>query len=185
MSVISIRQKVTQGCLAIRNGQISRWLFAGVILAPTGCSSADNEVAGGNLRAVNHTVYAINWFSVNGYRAHGGGGSSCCIVMPIKWRPGLKVQIEWEVDPDPYAYSKWPPLGTDGYRSAQVEHKKNYQHHSAIVEIPEWPGTERCGLSVHFLVCNQIKVTASCWGYGSPNNPIKEPKQMKEPSVCP
>ncbi len=183
MSVISIKQKVTQGCLAIRNGQISRWLFAGVILVLTGCSSAENEMAGGNLRAVNHTVHGINWFSVNGYRAHGGGGSSCCIVMPIKWRPGLKALIEWEVDPDPFAKS--PPLGSDEFRAFMVEHKKDYRHYSVTTEIPEWPGTERCGLSVHFLVCNQIKVTASCWGYGSPNNPIKEPKRMKEPSVCP
>jgi hypothetical protein len=37
-----------------------------------GCSTAENEMAGGNLQAVNHTLSAINWFSVNGYRAHGG-----------------------------------------------------------------------------------------------------------------
>ncbi|QHF47955.1 hypothetical protein PspS35_12715 [Pseudomonas sp. S35] len=154
-------------------------------LALFGCSSADNEMAGGNIRAVNHTLGAINWFSVNGYRAHGGGGSSCCIVMPIKWRPGLKAYVEWEVDPDPFAYSKWPPLGTDGYRAAQAKHKDNYRRNKVVVDIPEWSGTESCGLKVHFLVCNQIKVTTSCWGYGSPKNPIKEPKQMKEPSICP
>ncbi|NWB93790.1 DUF3304 domain-containing protein, partial [Pseudomonas agarici] len=54
-----------------------------------GCSSADNEMVGGNLQAVNHTVHAINWMSVNGYRADGGGGNVCCIIMPAKWRPGL------------------------------------------------------------------------------------------------
>ncbi|QHF47954.1 hypothetical protein PspS35_12710 [Pseudomonas sp. S35] len=154
--------------------------FLGVSLL--GCSSADNEMAGGNIRAVNHTLGAINWFSVNGYRAHGGGGSSCCIVMPIKWRPGLKAHIEWEVDPDPFAPS--PPLGTDEFRLFMQKHQANYRRHSAVVDIPEWSGTESCGLKVHFLVCNQIKVTTSCWGYGSPNNPIKEPKQMKEPAVC-
>ncbi len=185
MSVISIRQKVTQGCLAIRNGQISRWLFAGVILALTGCSSADNEVAGGTIQAVNHTVHAINWFSVNGYRAHGGGGSSCCVVMPVQWRPGLKVDIEWEVDPEPFAKIKRKSSGFGFDDEAWEKHEANFQRHSKTVEIPEWQGTESCGLSVHFLVCNQIKVTTSCWGYGSPNNPIKEPKQMKEPAVCP
>ncbi|MGO4004349.1 DUF3304 domain-containing protein [Pseudomonas fluorescens] len=183
MSVISIRQKVTQGCLAIRNGQISRWLFAGVILALTGCSSAENEMAGGTIQAVNHTVHAINWFSVNGYRAHGGGGSSCCVVMPVQWRPGLKVDIEWEVDPNPSV--KLPSVTSLEFREAYAKHSANYQKHQAVVEIPEWQGTESCGLSVHFLVCNQIKVTTSCWGYGSPNNPIKESKRMKEPSVCP
>ncbi|OZI83775.1 hypothetical protein CFN58_29060 [Pseudomonas avellanae] len=34
--------------------------------ALSGCSSASNEMAGGNLQAVNHTVHGINWMSVNG-----------------------------------------------------------------------------------------------------------------------
>ncbi|MDI3394865.1 DUF3304 domain-containing protein [Pseudomonas sp. V98_8] len=154
-------------------------------LVLVGCSTADNDMVGGNIQAVNHTLNNINWLSVNGYRADGGGGRSCCIVMPIKWRPGLKANIEWEVDTDPYAYSKWPPLGTDGYRAAQAKHKINYQHYSAVVDIPEWPEKKRCGLSVHFLVCNQVKVTSSCSSFNSPNYPIKEPLDMKEPAVCP
>ncbi|TWR66292.1 DUF3304 domain-containing protein [Pseudomonas grimontii] len=157
--------------------------FFGVSLL--GCSSADNEMAAGNIRAVNHTLGAINWFSVNGYRAHGGGGSSCCIVMPIKWRPGLKANIEWEVDPDPFAKIKRKTIEYGFDEEAWVEHEGRFQRHSTAVDIPEWSGTESCGLKVHFLVCNQIKVTTSCWGYGSPNNPIKEPLDMKEPDVCP
>ena len=161
-----------------------RWLLGVFGLALVGCSTADNEMAGGSLQAVNHTLHAINWFSVNGYRAHGGGGSSCCIVMPLKWRPGLKAHIEWEVDTDQFAYSKWPS-DPEGYKAAQLQHKANYQHYSTTVDIPEWPGTKRCGLSVHFLTCNEVKVTSSCWSSYSPNYPIKEPKQMKEPAVCP
>ena len=93
----------------------AQWIFSLLGLTLIGCSTAENEMAGGNIQAVNHTLSAINWLSVNGYRAHGGGGSSCCIIMPIKWRAGLKAIVEWEVDPDPYAYSQWPPLGTEGY----------------------------------------------------------------------
>lgn len=159
--------------------------FGVLVLMLLGCSSADNEMAGGNIQAVNHTLGGINWLSVNGYRVHGGGGSSCCIIMPVKWRPGLKAHIEWEVDPDPYAYSKWPPLGTNGYRAAQAKHKANYQHHSATVDIPEWPDTESCDLKVHFLTCNKIAVTTACWVPSSPNYPIKDPMEMKEPVVCP
>ncbi|MFS2200610.1 DUF3304 domain-containing protein [Pseudomonas sp. Pseusp3] len=162
-----------------------RWLLGLLGLALVGCSTADNEMAGGNIQAINHTLHNINWLSVNGYRADGGGGRSCCIIMPIKWRPGLKANIEWEVDTDPYAYSKWPPLGTDGYRAAQAKHKANYQHYSAIVEIPEWPGTKSCDLKVHFLTCNQVKVTTSCWAPSSPNYPIQEARESKEPAVCP
>ncbi|WP_150629760.1 DUF3304 domain-containing protein, partial [Pseudomonas fluorescens] len=88
-----------------------RWLLGLLGLSMFGCSSADNEMAAGNIQAVNHTLNAINWFSVNGYRAHGGGGSSCCIVMPVKWRPGLKANIEWEVDPEPFAKIKRKSTG--------------------------------------------------------------------------
>ncbi|PBK54716.1 DUF3304 domain-containing protein [Pseudomonas syringae pv. actinidiae] len=148
-----------------------------------GCSSADNEMAGGNIQAVNHTLSAINWLSVNGYRADGGGGRSCCIIMPIKWRPGLKANVEWEVDPDPFA--KLPPLGTREFKAAMAKAESSFQRHRATVDIPEWPGTESCDLKVHFLTCNRVKITTSCWGHGSPNNPIKEPMGMKEPAVCP
>ncbi|WP_420233593.1 DUF3304 domain-containing protein [Pseudomonas sp. ABY48] len=160
-----------------------RGLYALLGLMLYGCSSADNEMAGGNIEAVNHTRNAINWLSVNGYRADGGGGSSCCVIMPTKWRPGLMAHIEWEVDPNRNA--KLPSVTSIEFREAYAKHSANYQHHSATVEIPEWPGTDSCGLKVHFLVCNQIKVTTSCWGYGSPHNPIKEPLEMKEPAVCP
>ena len=103
-------------------------------------------------------------------------------MLPDKWHSGLKARIEWEVDPEPYAIL--PPLGTDEYRAAYVEHKANYQKHTAIVDIPEYDA-ELCGLTVHFLSCNQIKVTTVCQKYGTPNYPIKEPREMKEPATCP
>ncbi|HEF4762991.1 TPA: DUF3304 domain-containing protein [Pseudomonas putida] len=161
-----------------------RWLFGLFGLALVGCSTADNEMAGGNLQAINHTLHGINWFSVNGYRAHGGGGRSCCIIMPIKWRPGLKANIEWEVDTDQFAYSKWPS-DPEGYREAQLKHKANYQHYSKTVDIPEWSGTKSCDLKVHFLTCNQVKVTTSCRAPSAPDYPIQEAREMKEPVVCP
>ena len=157
--------------------------FGVLVLMLLGCSSADNEMAGGNIQAVNHTLGGINWLSVNGYRVHGGGGSSCCIILPVKWRPGLKAHIEWEVDPDPFA--KLPPLGTKEFKVAMAKAESSFQRHSATVDIPEWPGTESCDLKVHFLTCNRVKVTTACALYGRPNNPIKEPRQMKEPAVCP
>ncbi|MED5609070.1 DUF3304 domain-containing protein [Pseudomonas sp. JH-2] len=168
----------------MRNIVWVRMLLGFLSLALVACSSADNdnETAAGNIEAINHTTHGINWLKVNGYRADGGGGSSCCIVMPVKWRPGLKARIEWEVDPDPYADA--PPLGTDEFRAFMVEHKKSYKHYSATVDIPEWPGTESCDFKVHFLTCNRVQVTTACALYGQPNYPINEPLRMKEPAVC-
>ena len=165
------------------NKLLARGLLCLLGLMLYGCSSADNEMAGGNLQAVNHTLHAINWMSVNGYRADGGGGLSCCIIMPIKWRPGMKANVEWEVDPDPSA--KMPSVTSDEFIEVYARHAANYQRHSATVDIPEWPGTESCDLKVHFLTCNQVRVTTACAVYGQPNYPIKQPLEMKEPAVCP
>ena len=162
-----------------------RWLLGVFVLMLVGCSTADNEMAGGNIQAVNHTLSNINWLSVNGYRADGGGGRSCCIIMPTKWRPGLKAHIEWEVDPEPFAKIKRKTTGYGFDEEAWAAHEANFQRYSTKVDIPEWPGTESCDLKVHFFTCNQVKVTTSCWAPSSPDYPIKVPMEMKEPSVCP
>ncbi|WP_374979334.1 DUF3304 domain-containing protein [Pseudomonas solani] len=151
--------------------------------ALVGCSVASNEMAAGNIAAVNHVEgTAINWFSVNGYRGS-GGGFQCCVVLPTRWRPGLIVNIEWEVDHDRWA--KLPEFTDPDYRVKYAEHASKYKIYRTAVEIPEWPGTDSCGLNVHFLPCQQVKVTTSCWAFTSPSYPIKEPDHMKEPAVCP
>ena len=61
----------------------------------------------------NHTSASINYFTVNGAAGpnigpyQGGGGQSCCGLLPRQWYPGLKVVVEWEKDPDPYEASRW------------------------------------------------------------------------------
>jgi hypothetical protein len=154
------------------------------MLMVSGCSGAANDdYTAGDIRAENHVAgQSINWFRVNGYGAPGLGGGVCCIMLPRKWTPDLKARIEWEVDPDPYAHL--PPLGTDEFREAYARHAENYKKHSAVVDIPRY-GKSRCGITIHFLPCNQVKVTTVCDGYGTPNYPIKEPLNMKEPAQCP
>ena len=72
------------------------------VLLVSGCSRAgNNDYTAGDLRAKNHVSgQTVNWFSINGYRAPGLGGGVCCVMLPLKWTPGLKAHIEWEVDPD-------------------------------------------------------------------------------------
>ncbi|MFN7076635.1 DUF3304 domain-containing protein, partial [Proteus mirabilis] len=52
------------------------------------------------------------------------------------------------------------------------------------VPIPQYD-EEVCGVDVHFLPCNEVKITTSCYSYGDPEYPINEPHNMKEPAVCP
>ncbi|WP_439412449.1 DUF3304 domain-containing protein [Enterobacter ludwigii] len=151
------------------------------VFSVSGCAKGSNDYNAGDLSGINHTQQGINYFTVNGYRA-GLTGNSCCIMLPRKWTPGLKAHVEWEVDPNTA-----PPF--PGYKDRnkfnawKKQTEASFQKHSAIVDIPKY--TETCGMTVHFLPCNQVKVTTSCVGYGTPDYPIKEPLDMKEPAQCP
>jgi len=162
-----------------------RWLILAVtIVFISGCSRAGGgDYTAGDIRGFNHTQHGINHFSVNGY----GGrltGNICCIMLPMKWTPGLKARIEWEVDPNPDEYIPMKKRGSGYEEEAYARHAANYQTHTAVVDIPQY-GKERCGINVHFLPCNKVKVTTVCQGYGTPGYPIKEPLNMKEPAHCP
>ncbi|EIP7390195.1 DUF3304 domain-containing protein [Salmonella enterica] len=157
-----------------------------IVLGISGCSLARNEngYTSGDLRAINHVKgIGINGFSVNGYHVPGLGGGYCCIMLPEKWTPDLKVHIEWEVDP--HTAPIFPGYeNREKYLAWEKTLKASFHQYSTTVSIPQY-GSERCGLTVHFLPCNQVKVTTACVGYGTPNYPIKEPRNMKEPATCP
>ena len=45
--------------------------------------------------------------------SYGEGGGYCCIMLPDKWRPGLKAHVEWELDPNPNEYIPFKKKGSD------------------------------------------------------------------------
>ncbi|WP_238536668.1 DUF3304 domain-containing protein [Pseudomonas sp. M47T1] len=172
----------------LKGSAVCPWVGGCLLALLAGCSVGESKFLAGNLGGVNHTSAAINHFSVNGYGGpnispHGNRGGMCCAMLPRQWQPGLKLKVAWETDPNPNAHL--PALGTDAYRAAYAKHKANYQQHSAIVDLPAYEIEKLCSLKVHFLPCNQIKVTTACMAYGQPGYPIKEPLEMKEPAVCP
>ena len=169
---------------------LGQWIGGCLLVLLAGCSPGTPKFLAGNLNAVNHTSAAINYFSVNGYGGanvspFGYGGGACCVMLPSQWSPGLKMKVEWETDPDPYAKIKRKTSGYGFDEDALAKHEANYGRHTAIVELPPYETEGLCSLEVHFLPCNQVKVSTSCWRYPSPNSPIKEPLEMKEPAVCP
>ncbi|QHM74711.1 hypothetical protein C7M52_00653 [Mixta theicola] len=160
----------------------------------TGCDGTPEAGAagggGGTIKAINHTRWAINHFSVNGQSGidiigpYQGGGGGCCYGVPAEWRPGMMVQVDWQTGAG----------GMDGFpgfdkREEYHEWKKHMKalsrDHSQSVPLPDYSGQETCGITVHFLPCDRLKVTTSCYGYGHPAYPIKDPIQMEEPEVCP
>ncbi len=91
-----------------------KWmLFVFLVLLVSGCSRAGGGgYTAGDIRGINHMqLTSSTTFDVNGYGgpnmgSYGEGGGYCCIMLPDKWRPGLKAHIEWEVDPK--TASKFP-----------------------------------------------------------------------------
>ncbi|ODQ06870.1 MULTISPECIES: DUF3304 domain-containing protein [Enterobacterales] len=139
------------------------------------------EYLAGSMSGINHVKgTAVNWFKVNGYYAQ-SANDTCCIMVPAKWTPNQWVKVEWEVDPDAYS-DKSPPLGTDEFRQYMKKHKANYRHYQKMVEIPEYD--EPCSVKVHFLPCQEVKISLSCYSPWLPEYPIKEPLEMEEPAVC-
>ena len=162
-------------------------VITGIWLA--GCTAALPESLPTPIEGYNHTSAAINWFKVNGaggsnFGPHLGGGSqTCCVSLPTKWRPGLKVVIEWEKDPDPYAYAKWPERPfSDAWNRRMEASKAEYTRHRAVVELE--PFGEFGSLDVHFFPCDVVKVATSNTIYGQPGYPHNEPLNMEEPKTC-
>ncbi|AZD51598.1 hypothetical protein C4K20_6228 [Pseudomonas chlororaphis subsp. aurantiaca] len=138
----------------------------------------------------NHTSAAINWFSINGAGGgnlgpHEGGGSQvCCGVVPRYWTPGLRAIVEWEKDPDPYSSKMWPEQPySDAWTKRMEAKKRQYTRHKVTVEIPRY--NEPGSLNVHFLPCNEVRVSATGITPGYAGYPYNFPMNMPEPKVCP
>ncbi|RAU32534.1 DUF3304 domain-containing protein [Enterobacter sp. RIT418] len=166
---------------------------------------------GGTIEAINHTSWAINRFSVNGQSGldiinpYSGGGGGCCFGVKGPWQPGMTVQVDWETGvafasdvpeiPEPerpvlrgLSEDEADKLARLYFDKKQEWYKKIEAYskkHSQTVPLPDYTGQKTCGITVHFLPCDQVKVTTSCARYGSPDYPIKERVQMEKPKVCP
>ena len=144
----------------------------------------------GSLEAINHTHWAINRFSVEGRSGvdiigpYQGGGGGCCYVAPSRWKPGMMVHVEWETGLA-YSYDN-PGLADEAKYDAWLDKiDAQKRQHTQSVPIPDYTGQKVCGLTVHFLPCDELQVTTSCHAYGSPEYPIKTPLHLPQPQSCP
>ncbi len=89
---------------------------------------------------------SIYYFTVNegmgpNLAAQRGGGETCCVSIPRKWRPGIKLKIKWEYDKRSEDSTPLPP-------AQAVE-----------VDLPKYekPGK----MQVHFYDDHKVKVVVS------------------------
>ena len=141
------------------------------------------------LYGVNHTQFSINQFSVNGRSGvdiigpYQGGGGGCCYAAPSHWKEGLTVRVDWETG---VAYPKGFPGYADPEKYEAWARKIRAQKrlHSKVVSVPDYTGQKVCGLTVHFLPCDDIQVTTSCYAFGSREYPIKTALRLPVPQSC-
>ena len=165
-------------------------LAVGLLLAMAGCGPSKPKMLGTPISGYNHTSAVINYFSVNGAGGpnlgphQGGGGQSCCGMLPRQWYPGLKVVVEWEKDPNPKDADHWPkPIFSEGWAKRMAEHRTRYTRHRAVVDVPEY-GERLCSIKAHFLPCDQVQVNTTCMTPQHPDYPYKELFDVKEPKEC-
>lgn len=158
-------------------------------LMSLGACQAQSEMLGTPISGYNHTSSNINRFSVNGAGGpnigpHQGGLNSqtCCTTLPRTWTPGLKAIVEWESDPAPHAAIKRDKYG-------QIEsgdysrHATNYTHHKEIVDVPKY-SEMFCAIQVHFLACDKVRVSTTCFTPDHPKYPDHDYFQLKEATIC-
>ncbi|MCY1285678.1 hypothetical protein D9M70_346320 [compost metagenome] len=95
----------------------------------------------------------------------------------------MTVRIDWETGVGSSegfpGFGDWPK-----YEAWVAEINSQKRQHSKIVPVPDYTGQKACGLNVHFLPCDEIQVTTSCYPYGAPEYPIKLPLQLPVPTSC-
>ncbi|OAT23500.1 DUF3304 domain-containing protein [Proteus myxofaciens] len=170
--------KITRKIFAIISG-IAIALIAVYLLF---IRQPEEKYLAGSLHGYNHVKgTVVNKFKVNGNYGQGVAGT-CCIMVPAKWTPNQTVLVEWEVDPNPYPTDS-SSITDPAFKAYMRNHEANYRHYHKVVEIPEYD--DPCSMKVHFLPCQEVKVSLSCFAPWRPEYPIQDPLEMKEPAVCP
>lgn len=146
---------MTFPCVLIRPDRaVASTLLLAALLCLSGCRASTIGVP---ISGYNHTKNTyVNLFSVNNAAGanygpgEGGAGSTCCVELPEKWVPGMRVTVRWE-------YS----LGLKGSELFQ---------HSTEVVVPKYstPAT----INVHFYEHKKIKIIVSACGIRHQYYPI-------------
>jgi hypothetical protein len=165
-----------------RSSTRARWL-AILFLMGTGLlttflitsSLAEEETVTLDYLAVNHTAHSVVSFTINGEGGvlnsppFGGGGKTvCCVTLPAKWRPGLKVTIRWENDGDWLMDEQGREVIRDGKRVYVPLPPKE-----RTVELAPYTAHDLQHFDVHFMPGDEVIAKPS---YYYPWHPEYQPR---------
>ena len=113
--------------------------------------------------------FSVSEFYVNGQwagnvgREGGGGGNVCCVMLPMKWRPGLIAEIRWSIAD--WSNEKEFETKAGIYKSIVW---KNYK---AVVPIEKYESAE--DLYIHFFDGGKVRAVSSIFGSEGGRHPIQ------------
>ena len=150
-----------------------QYIFALVLLMGiSACKPAEPESYTVGITGYNFTAEGVQDFYVDdqwgsNIPPYGGGGkTSCCVVLPKIWRPGLVVKIDWKMGDWTVPWSKLEPL-TIEERSACCWVTRTL---SKIVPVEPY-GPDGGRFQVFFLPNDEVKVWVSTYDLGHENHP--------------
>jgi hypothetical protein len=158
--------------------QVARALaLAALVLPLSGCF--EEETSSISYLAVNHTDGEVVSILINGeggilsVSAQGGGGKQvCCVTLPKKWRPGLKVTIKWRLEGEWLKDAHGKEVIRDGVNVLVPAPWKE-----RTVELAEYTRRDLQHLDIHFMPGDQIVVKPS---YNYPEHPDYRPSYPRQ-----
>ena len=149
---------------------LHRWLIALAVLVAAlvlaACTPTAAKPVAVGITGYNFTAEGVQEYYVNGMRGsnlppYGGGGStSCCVPLPAKWSPELRVTVDWTMGRWTTPYESRKHLSVD----EQIKCCSAERTLSKVVPVERY---EVGGIvQVFFLPRDEIKVWVSQYDLG-------------------
>jgi hypothetical protein len=171
MAVVPLNNPIPQE-IDMKNSQFWRSIFA-IFFVVFFCPACSKQAGTTplTLTGYNHTDAGIAWYSVEipngegggaGYlgAGNGGGGFTCCVSVPSKWRAGLVVTVT---------------------KVIVVDNVKKYV--KRVVPIPPYDLGNASLFAVHFLRNGGVKVFVTGLSLGHRDYPLKGKEAELEKDV--
>ncbi|RQO50978.1 hypothetical protein DBV14_17555 [Variovorax sp. KBW07] len=159
-----------------------RWLvlFVAAAVLLTGCKPEAPKkmepvmvgITGYNFTNEGVQRYFVNNMYGSNLPPYGGGGAtSCCVSLPAKWSPDLKVELTWRMGDWTVPYEQIAHLSTD----EQLKCCWKVRALSKSVSIEPYEADTMGSLQVFFLPEDEIKVWVSKYDLGHEKHPSGMP----------